>query len=129
MKQILIDTNVYSHAFKGDPEIISVLQRSEMIGISTISIGELLSGFKRGALEHKNRKELEEFLNKPRVRVYGIDRYTPEFYAQILEQLKKIGKPIPTNDIWIAAVALQHGLEFFTKDRHFNHISGLTLIS
>ncbi len=128
MKRILIDTNIYSHAFRGDAETISVLRRAEMIGICTVSIGELLSGFKRGTREHKNRKELEEFLNIPRVRVYEIDRQTSEFYAEILEQLKKTGKPIPTNDIWIAGVALQHGLKLFTKDRHFNEISGLTLI-
>jgi predicted nucleic acid-binding protein len=129
MKKILIDTNIYSAAFRGDPETVSVLRKAEMIGICAVSIGELLSGFKRGTREHKNRAELEEFLNIPRVRVYEIDRHTPEFYAEILEQLKKKGKPIPTNDIWIAAAAFQHGLKLFTKDRHFKYINGLTLIS
>ena len=129
MKGILIDTNIYNHALVGDAETISILQQAQRIGFCSISIGELLSGFKGGKREKKNREELAEFLDTPRVQIYVIDEDTAEFYALILNDLKKKGKPIPTNDIWIAAVALQHGFSLFTKDKHFNHISGLILIS
>ena len=129
VKNILIDTNIYTHALKGDPDTVSVLRQARNIAICSISIGELLSGFKAGSKEKKNKKELAEFLDTPRVRLYGIDEDTAEFYAEVLCGLRKKGKPIPTNDIWIASVAFQQGLSLFTKDHHFEHISGLMLIS
>ena len=129
MKSLLIDTNIYTNALKGDHKTISVLQQVREMAICSISIGELLSGFKAGTREKKNREELAEFLDAPRVRLYGIDEDTAEFYATILNGLRKKGTPIPTNDIWIASVAFQHGFPLFTKDRHFDSISGLILIS
>ena len=90
-----------------------------------ISIGELLSGFKGGSRENENRKELAIFLDAPRVRILSIDEETAEFYAEILNNLRKVGRPIPTNDIWIGAVALQHGLKLYSKDHHFSFIPGL----
>ena len=128
MKRLLIDTNIYSYALKGEEVVIEVLREADEIGFSVISIGELLSGFRLGGKERKNRKELEQFLDSPRVVVYPIDEGTTEFYAQILNNLRKIGKPVPTNDIWIAAVAFQNGLKLFTKDTHFQIIAGLYLV-
>ena len=119
MKNLLIDTNVYTHALAGDPETIDILRCTKKIAICSISIGELLSGFKGGTREKENKKELGEFLDAPRVQIYGIDEDTAEFYADTLNNLRKKGRPIPTNDIWIAAVALQHGLQLFFQDRHF----------
>ena len=128
MKKMLIDTNIYSHALRGDPETVSVLQRATKIAICSISIGELLSGFRGGSRERENREELEEFLDAPRVQIYSIDEDTAEFYADILRGLRERGTPIPTNDIWIASVSFQHGLKLFSKDQHFKNISGLMLI-
>ena len=128
MRRLLIDTNIYSYALRGDDGVVEVLKKAEQIGISVISIGELLSGFKGGGREQKNREELEKFLDSPRVIVYSVDEDTSEFYAEILNNLKQIGKPVPTNDIWIAAVAFQNGLKLFTKDEHFKAIAGLSLV-
>ena len=127
MKRLLIDTNIYSLALKGDDSVVEVLREVDEIGFSVVSIGELFSGFKIGGMEKKNRKELEQFIDSPRVVVYLINEDTAEFYAQILYNLKQIGKPIPTNDIWIAAVAFQNGLKLYTKDKHFQSIAGLYL--
>ena len=127
MNALLIDTNIYSHAMRGDTEIIDNLQQVAHIGIAAISIGELLSGFKAGNKEKINRQELNQFLDSPRVTLYSIDEETAEFYCLILDQLKNNGTPIPTNDIWIAAVAFQHGLPIYTKDQHFTKIKGLLL--
>ncbi len=127
MKKVLIDTNIYSFAMKGDPQTVDTLQSVHEIGISSISIGELLSGFKGGTREQENRRELEAFLDAPRVSLYVIDENTAEFYAEILNNLRKLGKPIPTNDIWIAAVALQHGCRLFSMDHHFASVAGLLL--
>ncbi len=128
MRNLLIDTNIYTYAFNGKTDVIRILQRAHKISICAITIGELLSGFKAGSKENMNRAQLEEFLDSPRVQLIGIDEDTAEFYSEIHTALKKKGKPIPTNDIWIAASALQHGLRFFTKDRHFKYIPGLVIV-
>ncbi|OCC15970.1 virulence associated protein C [Dissulfuribacter thermophilus] len=128
MRRLLIDTNIYSCALRGHDEVVEILRRAELIGFSVVSIGELLTGFKLGKWESKNRNELEEFLDSPRVTIYGIDENTSEFYSEIVWNLRKIGRPIPTNDIWIAATAFQHGLKLFSKDEHFKYIAGLPLV-
>jgi tRNA(fMet)-specific endonuclease VapC len=125
MNKILIDTNIYSYALRGDSRAVEILRKALHIGISVISIGELLSGFKGGNKEKDNRKELGFFLDSPRVSLYPINEYTAEYYCSILNQLKKSGTPIPTNDIWIAAVAFQHGLQLHTLDKHFSNVEGL----
>lgn len=125
MKKVLIDTNIYSLALKGDAEAVNVLKKIDVIGFSAISIGELFSGFKGGSREMKNREELGFFMDSPRVVVHPIDEYTADFYASILNNLKTAGTPVPTNDIWIAAVAFQHGYQLYSKDRHFDLIPGL----
>ena len=106
MNKILIDTNIYSYAMRGNDDDVSTLKYAADIGISSISIGELSSGFKAGNKEKINRQELNIFLDSPRVTLYYVDEVTAEFYSAILNQLKKQGTPIPTNDIWIAATAL-----------------------
>ena len=127
MNKILIDTNIYSLAMRGDSSAISVLQEVSQIGITSISIGELLSGFKAGSKETENRKGLNLFLDSPRVRLYSIDAESAEYYSAVLNQLKKQGTPIPTNDIWIVSVAFQYGLQMVTNDKHFSCIQGLLL--
>ncbi len=128
MNRLLIDTNIYSNAMWGESDVMSNLQRAELIGISTISIGELLSGFKGGKKERENRKKLEEFLDAPRVEIFQVDAETADFYAQVLDTLRKNGTPIPTNDIWIAATAFRTGLKMYTLDRHFAKVPGLNLL-
>ncbi len=108
--------------------MVYVLRKAHSIGISSISIGELLSGFRGGSKERRNIGELEDFLDSPRVQIYYVDENTAEFYAEILSGLKTRGTPIPTNDIWIAAIAFQHGLKFFTRDRHFEKIAGIVML-
>ena len=103
MNKILMDTNIYSLALRGDQDVIATLRHIEHIGFSSISIGELLSGFKGGSREKENRQELNQFLDSPRACIYAVDENTAEYYSAIINQLKKDGTPIPTNDIWIAA--------------------------
>ena len=128
MSKILIDTNIYSEFMRGDNKVKYILSETQLIGISVISIGELLSGFKAGINEEKNRKELSFFLDSPRVKVYNVDIETSEFYSKVITDLKNSGNPIPTNDIWIASIAFQNGLKLFTLDNHFQKVSGLFLI-
>lgn len=125
MRPILLDTNGYSAYKKGKTEIVEVIQQSEFIGISPIVVGELMVGFDNGSRPDRNREELQEFLESPRIIIYSINLDTAQFFSQILCALKKKGKPIPTNDIWIAAQALEHGSVVCTYDKHFSFIDGL----
>jgi tRNA(fMet)-specific endonuclease VapC len=125
MKKVLIDTNIYSLAMKGDQEVVTALRQIDTIAVSCVSVGELYSGFKGGNREKINRNELDIFLDSPRVRLFSIDIETADFYSFILDTLRRKGTPIPTNDIWIAAAAFQHGLKLFSKDKHFDKIPGL----
>ncbi len=127
MNRILIDTNIYSYALRGDPDVAAALRQVAHIGFTAISIGELLSGFKAGRREEENRQELVTFLDSPRVILYSVNEVTAEYYAHILNQLKKKGTPVPTNDIWIAAVAFERGLPLYTMDQHFSQVEGLLL--
>ncbi|MBE0575258.1 MAG: type II toxin-antitoxin system VapC family toxin [Desulfuromonadales bacterium] len=127
MKRILIDTNCYV-AFKREQQsIVDLLRQVEYIGMSTVVLGELLAGFLCGSREAKNRQELYQFMDSPRVEVLNLDEETADFYAGVFRALKGKGRPIPTNDLWIAAVTLRHGLALATLDEHFRHIDGLLL--
>lgn len=127
MKQILVDTNAYAAFKKNEDVAVATFRAVEYIGVNITVLGELFSGFKGGNKELQNKKELEQFLDSPRVNVITLDEETAEFYARIYWDLKKKGAPIPTNDIWIAASAMRHGLSLFTYDEHFNNIDGLIL--
>jgi len=128
MRKVMIDTTIYSLALRGDHTVADLLRRIRSIGICNISVGELLAGFQAGNREKKNREELELFLDSPRVTVFDTDVESADFYASIFNQLKRAGTPIPTNDIWIAATAFQHGYKLLSSDRHFEYVHGLFLI-
>ena len=129
MRRIAIDTNVYI-AFKCDDQaVIEAFRNCDLIGVDITVVAELFSGFFLGGKEKKNREELEEFLNSPRVELLPHDLETAEYYALIVRRLKAKGRPIPTNDIWIAASAMKHGLALYSFDTHFQEIEGLLLLS
>lgn len=127
MKRILIDTNAYAAFKQDDTTAVNVIRTSAYIGINIVVLGELYSGFKGGSREARNKKELIQFLDSPRVDTILMDEETAEFYAKIHWDLKKKGKPIPSNDIWVAASAMRYGLALFTYDEHFKSIDGLLM--
>jgi len=127
MKQLLIDTNVYVAFKRNKPDVIELFQQAENIAVNTIVLGELLAGFKGGLRETANRNELDQFLDSPRVTFFSLDESSADFFALVFNNLKQAGKPIPTNDIWIAASAMQHGRTLATLDSHFSYIAGLSL--
>lgn len=127
MKRIIIDTNFYVAFKRNDTEAVKLLKCVDYIGINAVILGELFAGFRCGNKERQNRAELEQFLDSARVYTLVLDDETPEFYAQVFSELRQKGRPIPSNDLWLAASALQHGLALATYDDHFNNISGLLL--
>ena len=120
MKRILLDTSAYSHLMRGNKKISELLDEADEVFLCAIVVGELCAGFKRGSKEQDNKSVLKDFLSVPNVGVLSIDDSTAERYAIILDFLKKCGTPIPTNDIWIAASVMQHGLVLLTSDQHFS---------
>ena len=120
--RVLLDTSAYSGFMKGQVGIQQALQRADEVCLSAIVLGELLAGFRRGKHRARNEQELQRFLSSPRSRLLAIEEATAERYASIRETLGRSGTPIPTNDIWIAATAMQHGLRLLTTDAHYQKV-------
>jgi tRNA(fMet)-specific endonuclease VapC len=126
--RILIDTNVYT-AFKlNDPRVTDLLRRAEQVALNPVVMAELLAGFRGGDREAYNRGALQKFLASPRVILLSMDRDTAEHYAAAYTTLRRKGRPIPTNDLWIAASALQYGMGLLSMDGHFAEIDGLITV-
>lgn len=123
MMRVLLDTSAYSAYMRGHPEVKVGLQQADEIYLTPVVLGELLVGFMRGRRRKKNEKELRTFLSSPRVSVVDVNEETAARYAVILNSLWEAGTPVPTNDIWIAATAMQHGLRLLTSDVHYRSVT------
>jgi predicted nucleic acid-binding protein len=123
--KILLDTNTYVAFKRGNPEVLEVLQQACQIGLCSVVLGELLAGFALGNRESRNLEELNEFLQAPRVVLFTVDEVTAKYYAKVYKQLRAQGQPIPTNDLWIAAIALQHSFALLSYDQHFLNVEDL----
>src|SRR3972149_9295325 len=121
--RLLLDTSAYSAFMRGHAEIRSAVQSNEEIFLSSVIVGELIAGFIKGGRRRKNEGELKKFLASPRVGVLDVTEETAERYAVILNALWRAGTPIPTNDIWIAASAMQHGVRLLTGDAHYQRVT------
>ena len=127
MSRLLLDTTAYSAMRRGDRRLVAPLAEASEIVLTSVVVGELVYGFVGGRLEEQNRRLLREFLESDRVRVVSVDEETAERYAAIRDYLRKKGTPIPTNDLWIAASAAQHGLKLLCLDRHFKEVPQVLL--
>ncbi len=124
---VALDTNAYSDFMRGVPERVQVLQSAEHIHLPLIVLGELRAGFAAGSREEENLEALRTFLASPRVSVLSPDEATTGHYARIFVSLRRKGVAIPTNDLWIAALALQFDLDLCSSDAHFDDLEGLRL--
>ena len=123
MNSLLVDTSAYSAFMRGHAEVVQEMRAASLLYMSPIVLGELHAGFAAGDKRETNEAELQEFLDSPRIRMMSIEEETSVFYATIYAGLRKAGTPIPTNDLWIAAGAMQHGLVVLTQDRHFVNVA------
>jgi predicted nucleic acid-binding protein len=117
-----LDTSAYSNFRRGEEEVATLLDRAELVGVPTVTLGELRTGFRLGDRLRRNETDLDAFLSNPVVRVLPVDAETSRHYAEIVADLRKAGTPVPTNDIWIAATAARHGVAVLTFDEHFRRI-------
>ncbi len=125
--KVLLDTSAYSALQRGDRRILEVLQRSESVAVPVVALGELHSGFRAGTRRGENEESLRRFLGKSSVRVVDVTEETALRYADIDVFLRKNGRPIPRNDVWIAAQAIEHGFHLLTLDDHFRAIPLLSI--
>jgi tRNA(fMet)-specific endonuclease VapC len=123
--KVLLDTSAYIRLLKGSPDLVDSIMGAETVLMSPIVLGELMFGFRKGTRVQVNMKDLEEFLTQDTVHRITLGETTADRYSRISVQLKRQGTPIPTNDIWIAAQAMEHGADLLTFDRHFEMIHGL----
>lgn len=120
--KVMLDTSAYSAFLRGNGEIKRALQEADEIYLNAIVLGELYSRFAQGGREKKNMEILRDFLSSPRIQIAGLDEETAERYAAIITYLRSKGTPIPTNDLWIAATAMQYGLKLLTTDGHYRSV-------
>jgi predicted nucleic acid-binding protein len=120
-----LDTNRLTDLFQGDAALAEWLGTSEQVWIPLIVLAEIKAGFLGGTQHGRNEALLQALLAKPTVEVLLPGRQTAEHYARLFVQLKRAGTPVPDNDLWIAALALEHDLVLITRDRHFEKIPQL----
>jgi tRNA(fMet)-specific endonuclease VapC len=124
---MLLDTNALSAAADGDPDIIAVLARTDLMAIPVIVLGE----YRNGIAQSRHRVSCENWLAEllQDCLVLDIQEPTAHYYAEIIQELKRKGKPIPTNDLWIAALCRQHSLPLLSRDQHFDFVVGIKRIN
>ena len=126
--KLLLDTNAYSALRTGNSVVIDRIRRSEHLYLPMIVIGELLYGFGLGSRNLENKTQLESFLAERHVSLAAVDYEVCEVYARIAGPLRLRGKPIPSNDLWIASIALRNNFSLLTRDKHFVPVEGLNVI-
>jgi tRNA(fMet)-specific endonuclease VapC len=120
--RLALDTNRYTDLCRGEAVVVTLVERAEEVLVPFIVLAELRAGFAVGARGVENERVLRRFLMKQGVTVLFADEQTVEQYVSVFRQLRRQGTPIPTNDLWIAALVLQHGLVLCARDRHFDHL-------
>lgn len=123
MTRLCLDTSAYSQFKRGEPSAVDLIDAASWIGVPAIVLGELRVGFEGGRRGQANERELAAFVANPVVRILDIDDDAARIYSDIVLSLKRAGTPVPTNDIWIAAVAAREGASIATFDAHFHSIA------
>ncbi len=127
--RVLIDTNAYAALMAGNTCIADTLAESDAVLLSAVVIGELYDGFRGGSRSRENHETLRRFREKPRTVGIPVTDSTAEWFAEIKQMLRKKGRPIPMNDVWIAASCMEHGAHLLTLDTHFTDIDGLLQVN
>ena len=123
--RVLLDSNAYSLLMRGHRQVADLVRMAEEVLFSTIVAGELLYGFRWGSQFERNAAELRSFLGSPYVSVVTVGQVTADRYSRIAAALRAKGRPIPTNDVWIAAQAMETGSDLVSADAHFEQVDGL----
>ncbi len=125
--KILLDTNALSALWRGDERVLDALDQADNVLMSIVVIGELHAGFQGGTQIRENRMRLAAFLTKPTIRTLELSVETAEIYGQIKDTLRRAGTPIPINDVWLSAQAIETGAVLISFDSHFSKVAGVRL--
>lgn len=125
---VVLDTNIYSAWRRGDPRVRSHVTQANALLLPVIVIGELLAGFRRGTQLQRNLDDLQTVLDLPHVTVVDVSTRTADRYGRIEAILRRRGRPLPPNDVWIAATASDHGVPLLSFDRRFAAVPGIEWI-
>jgi len=120
--KLALDTNRYTDFVRGEVSVVQAIQAAAMVFIPFVVLAELRAGFRVGSRAKENEAVLTRILRRPTVSVLYPDSDTTHHYAAIYAQLRRQGTPVPTNDLWIAALVVQHELVLYSRDSHFGHI-------
>ena len=123
--RVLLDSNAYSRLMRGDEQAAAVARDATEVLMSAVVIGELLYGFRHGSRFDRNAIDLRSFLDNPYVSFVPVGPVTADRYSRIAAALRARGNPIPTNDVWIAAHAMETGADLVSADRHFEAVDGI----
>ena len=123
--RLTLDTNRYTDLCRGHEPTVEAVEHAEEVWLPFIVLGELRAGFAVGTQGPRNEAILRGFLMKPGINVLYADEQTTHHYGSVYRQLRKQGTPIPTNDMWIAALVLQHSLVLCARDSHFDALPQL----
>lgn len=123
--RILLDSNAYSLLMRGHEQVAELVRSAEDVILSAIVVGELMYGFRWGSQFDRNAADLRSFLNSPYVSFAPVGSITADRYSRIAASLRAKGRPIPTNDIWVAAQVMETGAELISADEHFTHVDGI----
>ena len=126
--RILLDTNAYSAMKRGHEAVMDLVRRSQQVLLSAVVAGELLHGFRAGSRFDDNLREFNAFIEHPLVDFLAVDMQTADRFARVATALRSAGTPLPTNDVWIAAHAMQTGAQLVSFDRHFEQVAGLAWV-
>ena len=126
--RVLLDTNAYSLLMRGHEQVAEIVRSAEELLFSAVVVGELLYGFRRGSRFEQNAAELRSFLNNPYSTFVEVSSVTSDRYSRLAAALRAKGRPIPTNDVWIAAHAMETGADLVSADSHFEHVEGIVWI-
>lgn len=122
----LLDTNIIIGLLVNDSKIVSELKKNIKISMPTIVLGELFYSAMNSIRKNENLSKVQRLAES--IMVLNVDFNTALFYGEIKSSLKKKGTPLPENDIWIAALSIQHKLRLVSRDNHFKQIEGIQLI-
>ncbi|WP_419552338.1 type II toxin-antitoxin system VapC family toxin [Candidatus Poriferisodalis sp.] len=126
--RLLLDSNAYSLLMRGHERVGELVRNAQELLFSAVVIGELMYGFRVGSRFERNVADLRSFLESPYSTLVEVGQTTADRYSRIAAALKGKGRPIPTNDVWIAAHAMETGADLVSADRHFEHIDGLVWV-
>jgi tRNA(fMet)-specific endonuclease VapC len=126
--RLALDTNRYTDLCRGDRTVIEAVEMADEVWLPFVVVGELRAGFAAGSQGPRNEAVLRRFLLKPGVGILYAGEQTTHHYANVYRQLRKQGTPIPANDMWIAALVLEHSLVLAARDAHFDTLAQLVRI-